>query len=227
MIPVPRRLRRRLLAIAGVFLVVSCCLGIEWWWSRPKGIPRQACERLRAGMAFAAGQQMELSQLTSEWSETVDAGECTQTYFQPQDFYSDSQRARRFALVVIPKGDWIRRADVSSQAAVQALPRGKRAYAAVFETEAQIYPGETIEVYATELVLSGVLVLQSRREPQRNRLHLVLALSPPEIRLLEKAGQTGKLSIALIHANDALASPSGVKKPRLRREKRARIWHED
>ncbi len=227
MIPVPRRLRRRLLSIAGVFIVVSCCLGIEWWSSRPKGTPRQACERLRAGMAFAAGQQIELSQLTSEWSETADARQCTQAYFQPQDFYSDSQRPRRFALVGIQRGDWIRRADVSSQAAVQALPRGKRAYAAVFETEAQILPGDSVEVYSTELVLSGALVLQSRREPQRNRLHLVLALSPSEIRLMEKAGQTGKLSIALIHANDALASPSGVKKSRVRREKSARIWHED
>lgn len=222
-----RRLRRRFIAILGVFLVVSACLGVEWWGSRPTGTPRQACERLRAGMGFAAGQQIELSQLTSEWSETARAHECLQEYFQPQDFYRDSQRARRFALVPIKRGDWIRRADVSSQAASEALPRGKRAYAAVFETEAQIQPGDTIEVYATEVVLSGALVLQSRREPDRNRLHVVLALSSSEIRLLEKAGQTGKLSIALIHANDALPSPSGVRKSRPRREKRARIWHED
>lgn len=207
--------------------MVSACLGVEWWGNRPRGIPRQACERLRASMGFAAGQQIELSQLTSEWSEAAQASECMREYFQPQDFYRDSQRARRFALVPIQKGDWIRRADVSSQAVAQALPRGKRAYAAVFDTEAQIHPGDTIEVYATEMVLSGALVLESRREPERNRLHLVLALSSSEIRLLEKAGQTGKLSIALIHASDALPSPSGVRKSRLRREKRARIWHED
>jgi hypothetical protein len=226
-ISLSRRLHRRLAAILGVFLVVSVCLGTEWWWSRPKGTPRQACERLRAGMTFAAGQQIELSQLASEWSQTEDAGECSQKYFQAQDFYRDSQRARRFALVAIRKGDWIRRAEVSSQAAIQALPRGKRAYAAVFETEAQIYPGDAIEIYAAEWILSGALVLQSHREPERNRLHLVLALSSAEIRLLEKAGQTGKLSIALIHANDALSSPTSVRKSKPRREKRARIWHED
>ena len=227
MIAVPRRLRRRLIAIASVFAVVATCLGVEWWGSRPKGTPRQACERLRAGMAFAAGQQIELSQLTSEWGETAGAGECAQEYFQPQDFYRDSQRARRFALVAIQKGEWIRRAEVSSQAPTPPLARGKRAYAAVFETDAQIYPGDSIEVYASEMVLSGALVLQSRRKSEHNQLHLVLALSPSEIRLLEKAGQTGKLSIALIHANDALPSPSGVRKSRPRREKRARIWHED
>jgi len=222
-----RRLRRRILAIASVFLVVSACLGLEWWWSRPKGLPRQACERLRAVIGFEAGQQVELSQLASEWGETTDTGECTREYFQPQDFYRDSQRTRWLALGTIAKGEWIRRVDVSSQSTVRALPRGKRAYAAVFETEAQIYPGDSVEIYATEPVLSGALVLQSRRERGRAQLHLVLALSPSEIRLLEKAGQTGKLSIALIHANDALPSPSGVRKSKPRREKRARIWHED
>ncbi len=227
MISLSRRLRRRFFAISGVFLVVSACLGVEWWGSRPKGTPRQACERLRAGMQFNAGQQIELSQLISEWSEAAPARPCPQEYLQPQDFYRDSQRARRFALVPIQKGDWIRQADVSSRVAPQTLPRGKRAYAAVFETEAQIHPGDSIEVYATEVVLSGALVLESRREVERNRLHLVLALRPSEIRLLEKAGQKGKLSIALIHANDALASPSGFRKSRPRREKRARIWHED
>ena len=97
------------------------------------------------------------------------------------------------------------------------VPKGRRAYALEMENELDLKPGDRVDVVSSRTLIEGLLVLGSGE----NRV--VLAATGAEIELLEKARQSGKLTLVLRHPDD-VSRPQ--RKPR-RRSGGIEIWSEE
>ena len=129
-------------------------------------------------------------------------------------------------------GEWVFSSDLEKMKGntlSQQVPAGFRAYSLEVDSRLPIAAGDKIDLIyrsdiSTELpvtLLEAVQILMADLEQER----LVVAIRPSDLPLLEKARQTGKLSIAL--RND-MEGPTRGKRASLsrKRAKRIEVWTE-
>lgn len=231
------KLPRRFYGYVSVFLVVTLCLGVEWWMARPRGHERPVCAVLRPTRSLGAGQRLSADVLEVRFEPAPQSVRCDQIYFTERDLDGESAwRVRRS----VDAGATLFTKDVERVAKV-GLPRGKRAYSVRVENGGRVEEGDHVDLLSDARVVAGQALVLERDRGGENEFgaagaasRLLLALRQSEIRGVEKAMQRGTLSVALVHPADVVPSTtkqSGESTARHQRRshhsKRARIWHED
>jgi Flp pilus assembly protein CpaB len=163
---------------------------------------------LVAARDLALGLPVSLSDLSFRHadSEPVPKGAITD---QELHLLSDSAWARPLG-----KGDWVTWSVVAAahQGVGATVPRGMRAHGLELKTGPQVFPKDRIDVLwlpsdprnpaaGATLIVENVQVLRVKRDGARQSL--VLAVTPDDIPVLEKAAGSGTLSLSVRNPEEA------------------------
>jgi len=155
----------------------------------------------------------------------------------PQDAYSDQKLhwvLGRRLLRPLKAGEWIREGELDGRRAKglsRRVPSGHRAYSLQVDSRLPVAPGDRVDlVFRSEnpgdvpvTLLEGVLVLQADLETGG----MIVAVRPGELPLMEKAQQSGKLTVALRNDSEEMTQGRGNASLGRRQPKaRVQLWTE-
>lgn len=112
------------------------------------------------------------------------------------------------------------------------LPRGKRAYALTPLNPLPVRPGDHVDLYssaagARSAVVDNVAVLHAAY--RHDRFEIILAVTPLQIEVLERAQQQGKLTVAVVSQHEEMSESRAIRRvrnPKSTPRPRIEIWYD-
>lgn len=218
---------------AGIALLVGgvlCLEGRSLLRSREPAVedPRY----LVAKRELSAGHPISFLDFTIEHREAL--GEVPEGAYTDQDWTLLQGQHLRLAL---SRGDVLQQTSLAAPLAKRLagqIPRGYRAYSLEVANPMALAPGDYVDILFSpqdrrELpitLVEGALVLQAERE--KGSEGITVAVAPSQLQLLEKARQSGKLTLALRNPSEVVPPTKRVRQSRrsVRKKSRIEVWSE-